>query len=268
MNKLMDRFFNIRIRPRRCVPALLGLMLFFGSAQAVAAISVTAEFEQRLLPSLEVELSCGEGHEANRVTKLMQPGRQVLYPDDLGLSTSGCRLKANLPKGYSVTYGVEEITGSIADRKGCRFTQTEPGRPQECRMSVTQDPVLLRVYKKWIGGSGEEQDVRIMLECESGKYSGFRYINEGSPDGWEISDIHPDGILCNVTDQLRDNFEADIIDCQGLYVLPGKGEECTLLNTKIVKRIEMLNRYGKVIMIVLVLAVGLIAMGRLNPGNV
>jgi hypothetical protein len=102
------------------------------------------------------------------------------------------------------------------------------------------------------------------LECESGEYSGFRYINEGSPDGWEIRNIHPDGILCNVSELVRDNFEADIIDCQGLYVLPGKGEECTLLNTKIVKRIEMLNRYGRFIMIFLILGVGLLAMRRFS----
>jgi len=49
-----------------------------------------------------------------------------------------------------------------------------------------------------------------------------------------------------------------------LYIRPGRGEECTLINTKIVKRIEMLNRYGKIVMIVLVLAVGLVAVKRLT----
>jgi len=61
---------------------------------------------------------------------------------------------------------------------------------------------------------------------------------------------------------VRDNFSPDIIDCQGLYILPGKGEECTMLNTKIVKRIETLNRYGKFLMIFLVLAIGLAAVKR------
>ncbi len=120
------------------------------------------------------------------------------------------------------------------------------------------------VYLEWIGPSGEEEDVRISLECESGNYSGIRYVNAGKPDGWEIRDIDPEGILCNVSEEVRDNFRPDIIDCQGLWVLPGKGEECTLTNTKIVKRIEMLNRYGKIVMILLVLGIGLVAVKRFS----
>ena len=123
-------------------------------------------------------------------------------------------------------------------------------------------PGTLVVYKEWIGASGEERDVQTSLECESGDYSGFRYINEGKPGQWEIRDIDPEGILCNVFEEERDNFRPDIIDCQGLLILPGRAEECTMVNTKIVKRIEMLNRYGKVLMIVLVLAIGLLTIRR------
>ena len=102
----------------------------------------------------------------------------------------------------------------------------------------------------------------ISLECESGEYSGFRHINDGKPGGWEIGNIDPAGILCNVYEADRDNFRPDIIDCQGLLILPGKTEECTMVNTKIVKRIETLNRYGKLVMILLVLAIGMIAIRR------
>jgi hypothetical protein len=124
--------------------------------------------------------------------------------------------------------------------------------------------VRITVYKEWIGASGEEHDVRVSLSCESGIYSGQRFINEGLPDGWEIHEIDPEGVLCNVSETVRETFRPDIIDCQGLLILPGKGEECTLVNTKIVKRIEMLNRYGKIVMILLVLAIGLAAVKRLT----
>jgi len=125
-------------------------------------------------------------------------------------------------------------------------------------------PGTLTVYVEWIGHSGEERDVQISLECESGAYSGYRYINKGSPDGWEIRGIVPEGILCNVSEKVRETFRPDIIDCQGIYILPGRHEECTMVNTKIVKRIEMLNRYGKIVMIVLVLLIGLVAVKRLT----
>jgi hypothetical protein len=120
----------------------------------------------------------------------------------------------------------------------------------------------LTVYLKWIGTTSEP-DVKISLDCESGDYSGDLYINQGSPDSWTIKGIDSEGILCNVYEMVPDNFRTDIIDCQGLYLLPGSREECTLVNTKIVKHIEMLNRYGKVVMIVLFLAVGLLTMRRL-----
>ena len=126
----------------------------------------------------------------------------------------------------------------------------------------SQETARLVVYKKWIGMSGKAAAVRIELDCENGEYYGFRVINEGEPDGWEIRDVHPEGMLCNVAEELRENYRPDIIDCQGLYILPGRTEECTLVNTRIVKRIETLNRYGKVVLILLVLAVGLMAMKR------
>ena len=126
----------------------------------------------------------------------------------------------------------------------------------------SQQSASLVVYKKWIGMSGKAAAVRIELDCENGEYYGFRVINEGEPDGWEIRDVHPDGMLCNVAEELRENYRPDIIDCQGLYILPGRTEECTLVNTRIVKRIETLNRYGKIVLILLVLAVGMMAMKR------
>jgi hypothetical protein len=258
-----------RVALHRCGPARVPLFLLvslfvFWTGEARALISVSAKFDSSFLPSLEVELSCGAEHPDNRSIILNKPGRELLLERHSGAVPAQCRVRADLPLGYSVTYRVEGGDGSTANRNGCRFRASQPGQSIECRIDISQNPVKLMVYKKWVGGSGEEQNVRVSLECESGEYSGFRYINEGSPDGWEIRNIHPDGILCNVSEKVRDNFEADIIDCQGLYVLPGKGEECTLVNTKIVKRIEMLNRYGKFIMIFLILMVGLFAMKRFS----
>lgn len=246
-------------------PVLLLVSLFlFWSGEARALVTVSAQFESSLLPSLDVELSCGAGHPDNRALTLVQPGREMLLDRFSGSVPAQCQVRADLPPGYSVAYRIVGGDESMPNRNRCRFLSSASGQTIDCQIEVTQNPVKLMVYKKWIGGSGEEQDVRVSLECESGEYSGYRYINEGSPDGWEIRNIHPDGILCNVSEQVRDNFEADIIDCQGLYVLPGKGEECTLLNTKIVKRIEMLNRYGRFIMIFLILMVGLVAMRRFS----
>jgi hypothetical protein len=251
---------------------LINLLIFLLFCPAVvmaqdptaASFNVDVAFEKKLLNTVTLNVLCSSGEFGESLRQIEAPGRFELNLADFKNGMTSCQIRAELPDGYSVGYSVRSEKLSRADQNGCQFARFGHGDRSYCRIEVTQDPVTLTVYKKWIGPSGEEEDVQLSLECESGQYSGYRYVNEGSPAGWEISEIDPEGILCNVSETVRETFRPDIIDCQGLYIRPGKGEECTMINTKIVKRIEMLNRYGKIIMIVLVLAIGLVAMKRFN----
>ena len=235
----------------------------FAQDATQSAIIVELQYEPDFPGSAGIQLLCSFGEPRQREWTLNSGENLELEIIDFAPSGATCQLWATPGPGYSASYSVSGDAAFRADRNGCQFSRFEDGQINHCQILLKQDPVELTVYKDWIGGSGLEQDVEISLECENGEYSGVRYINEGSPDGWEISQFDPGGILCNVTETVRDTFRPDIIDCQGLYILPGRGEECTLVNTKIVKRIEMLNRYGKIVMIVLVLAVGLVAVRRL-----
>ena len=236
--------------------------------QAQGAPEATFEahmsIETGFVDSVEVQLICDAGSPArsgfsmahstvdSRVLQGFREGRTI------------CRIRALPPEGYSAAYTLADTKIGTTDENGCRFSSVSAFRVHGCHIAVVQDPVLLTVYLKWIGGSGEEEPVEVSLSCESGVYSGVRYVNEKSPASWEVSEIDPEGVLCNVSEVVRDTFDPDIIDCQGLLLRPGKGEECVFINTKIVKRIEMLNRYGKLLMIVLVLAVGLVAVRNIN----
>jgi hypothetical protein len=229
-----------------------------------ALLTIDARFEKSRLVELELELMCNSGKPRSEYNTLANDGSfnwTIEFPPN---APTVCQLVARLPAGYSATYSAAGDSPSKSGSDGCQYRRITAGDQNQCRVEVTQDPVRLEVYLEWVGASGDEPDVRVSLECESGEYSGYRYVNAGSPDGWDIRDIDPEGILCNVSEEVRETFRPDIIDCQGLLILPGKGEACTLINTKIVKRIEMLNRYGKVIMILLVLAVGLVAARRLS----
>lgn len=117
--------------------------------------------------------------------------------------------------------------------------------------------VELLVYKKWIGAAGDEANVEIHLSCGPEDEFEPRYINRDKPGGWEIARVPTDGMLCSVREIERDTFVADVGDCLDLLVLPGQEAECTLVNTKVVKRIDMLNRYGVIIMIAVMLGAGL-----------
>ena len=241
-----------------------GPVLGQGPAGMQASIVVDLQFEPDYPGTARLHLLCSFGEPRQR--EITVRSGENLELSLVGFTPTGasCQLWALPVPGYQVRYAVKGEAAYKADKNGCQFFGFTDGQRNSCQILLKQDPVKLTVYKKWIGGSGEEEDVQVSLECENGDYSGYRYVNEGSPDGWEISQFDPEGILCNVSETVRDTFSPDIIDCQGLYIRPGRGEECTLINTKIVKRIEMLNRYGKVVMIVLVLAVGLVAVRRLT----
>jgi hypothetical protein len=247
-----------------CAFFLLPLVASGQAAPQKALISVDAQFESSRLPMLDLELLCSQAAPGRESIRLTENAQFDWATGELPGSQSNCALIANLPEGYTASFKVDGSSPQNANATACQFRPIKAGQKRQCQITITQDPVPLMVYLSWIGPSGEEEDVRVDLSCESGEYSGYRYVNEGKPEGWEIRDIDPEGILCNVNERVRDNFRPDIIDCQGLWIRPGKGEECTLTNTKIVKRIETLNRYGQLIMILLVLGVGLIAVKRFS----
>ncbi len=122
--------------------------------------------------------------------------------------------------------------------------------------------VEIRVYKKWIGASGDEAAVEAHLRCEVGApYQPVR-VNRDRPAGWTIDSVPAEGMYCTVYEVERETFIADIDDCRELLVLPDQGAECTLVNTKVVKRIDMLNRYGLTLMIAVMLGAGMAAVHR------
>jgi len=125
--------------------------------------------------------------------------------------------------------------------------------------------VKLWVYKKWIGASGTEASVEIHLDCPGRDDFGRRLINRDRPDGWNIDQVPADGFFCSVGEVMRETFVPDVTDCRNLLLVPGRDVECTMVNTKVVKRIDMLNRYGLGLMIVVMLAVGLTSVRKLGP---
>jgi len=236
----------------------------WGQGPAEASISIRAGFDGAYLDRIEVEVLCSTGTLLENSFGLGPGEHMEMVPENFSPGRTFCQVRAVALAGYSVTYSADSPGKHVSDRNGCQFSPLEAGAENSCLIEVTQDPVLLTVYKEWLGGSGTDEDVKVTLECESGEWPGPLRINEGSPGSWHIRNIDPEGILCNVSEEVRDNFRPDIIDCQGLLVLPGKGEECTLINTRIVKRIEMLNRYGRIVMILLILGFGLVAVRRFS----
>jgi len=125
--------------------------------------------------------------------------------------------------------------------------------------------VSLQVYKKWIGAAGDESNSEIHLRCDSESQFEPRFINTDRTEGWDVTDVPANGVFCRVQEIELDTFIADVTDCRELLLVPGQAVECTIVNTKVVKRIDMLNRYGLIIMISVMLGAGLAAVRRFAP---
>ena len=124
------------------------------------------------------------------------------------------------------------------------------------------DEVAVVVYKKWIGAAGDEPDVEVDLVCADDASFPPRFINTGKPAAWTRGGVGAQGAYCTVFETVRGSFIGDASDCRDLLLLPGQDAECTLVNTKRVKRIDMLNRYGLVMMIAVMMGAGLAAVRR------
>jgi len=136
----------------------------------------------------------------------------------------------------------------------------EPGRGP-----VETATVSLQVYKKWIGASGDETNSEVHLKCDSPIQFEPRFIHTDRTGGWDVPDVPANGVFCSVYEIELDTFIADVTDCRELLLVPGQAVECTVVNTKVVKRIDMLNRYGLIIMISVMLGAGLAAVRRFAP---
>jgi hypothetical protein len=253
-----------------CAPAL-AMAACLGFPWATAAAEDTAAFTVDVKPGdtpmalLQVTLNCFEGGDRTLSARI-PPGesRSFSIPIPSGRSLN-CLLGALPIPGQRLAFrgdgGSEvELTG-----EGCLFSGVQAGHANFCQIEVEQEHTSLTVYKKWIGTADPEPDVEIRLLCNDGEAPESRQINQDRPGGWKLQVTDPDGLECDVFERERDDFRADISDCQDLIVRPGAREECTMVNTKVVKMIQMLNRYGLFVMIGVFAIAGMVAARRMMP---
>lgn len=145
----------------------------------------------------------------------------------------------------------------------CRYTNVQPGHANFCQIQVESQETSLTVFKHWIGTSEREEDVMAILDCGPGTDYKSVKINSRRSARWSLDISSEEGLTCNVTEPESEDYTADTRDCQNLVILAGADEECTIVNTKVVKMIEALNRYGLVVMILVFMVAGGFAMRRI-----
>jgi hypothetical protein len=176
-----------------------------------------------------------------------------------------CLLTTAALPGYQLRFLGDGGSDYDPDSPGCRFSGVKRGHSNFCQIQVENRNTSLTVFKHWIGTSEKEDDVTVSLDCGRGLAHKPLRINADRPDTWTIEVNDADGFRCSVSEADSDRYMGDTGDCENLLILPGAREECTVVNTKVVKMIEVFNRYGLVIMILIFMVVGGIAARRLMP---
>jgi hypothetical protein len=241
---------------------LLGMPGFVHAADGIATFTVDVVLDEVTAAPLAVTLSCGAEGPLN-ASAIVKPGESETFTIPVGANRPlTCVVGAPSPPGRTLRFLGDGGSRFEASDSGCVFTGVEPGHANFCQLRVEGQGTSLTVYKKWIGAERQEKDVQIWLSCNGSVNPQPRAINANAPGGWKLDVSDPEGVLCDVHEERRDDFVSDETDCQNLLILPGAREECTMVNTKVVKLIQMLNRYGLVAMILVFLAAGLVAVRK------
>jgi hypothetical protein len=246
---------------------MVGLLLLWSGQLAAqtdnhAMINVRLDSIHHNLPAMEVELLCNSGNVKRQSERITKGSAHDFLLSRFSDGDTICQLTAEKFSGYGFTYSVRGASGFKSDETGCYYKNISDGDAIGCDLEAIQNKIPVTVYKQWIGESGHEPDVEITMDCSSGDFSGRRYINVDSSNGWKVGNIDHEGAYCNISEVQRDSFIGNESDCQDLQIFPGMGAECTMVNTKLVKRITMLNRYGIAAMILVMLTAGLMGVRR------
>lgn len=235
------------------------------AAADTAAFTVDVKLGDTPMELLQVTLNCFEGDDRTLSARI-PPGesRSFSIPVPPGRSLN-CLLGALPIPGQRLAFRGDGGSEVELTPEGCLFSGVRAGHANFCQIEIEQERTSLTVYKNWIGTANEEPDVEIQLLCSGGVTAEPRQINQDRPGGWDLQVTDLEGLECDVFERERDDFRADISDCRGLIIRPGAQEECTMVNTKVVKMIQVLNRYGLFIMIAVFAIAGMIAARRMMP---
>lgn len=253
----------MRRLPISCLLLLLSAPL--EAQEVIARFTVDVMLRGAGVDSLEVQVHCGPGQAFSLALVVPVDASSSFTVPVAPDAELDCMISASPIVGQQLTFLGDGGSTFDPDATGCRFTGVRAGHANFCQVQVESQETSLTVFKHWIGTSESVDDVAVSLDCGPGMALETLPLNEGKPGKWLLDVTDAEGILCRVREEKGDSYLSDTSDCDDLLIRPGAREECTVVNTKVVKMIEMLNRYGLVIMILAFMVVGGFAARKAMP---
>jgi len=260
-----------------------------------ATFRVTKDFTDDNPSEVLVALDCNTGLILDQ-SKLISEGDDVTFVvTEFDPGELNCDVSEEVPEGYSPSYDASILDGQANeptdDDTGCQFKDVSGGGFQ-CSIVNTPDPVDVVIDKVWViegsGGDGVDTGYELTLYCDAEIVDGSRKCRRpigddvngqggGSPV-WCInfegndSDTFTGQVIpeypdsnCSVEERANDSsVEIDDDDCQDLVVSAGQGDSCVVTNTVFFEGIPTLGHYGKLLLVMLMLGMGIMGYRRIG----
>ncbi|HET6564868.1 MAG TPA: IPTL-CTERM sorting domain-containing protein, partial [Xanthomonadales bacterium] len=233
-----------------------------------------------------LRLSCNTGVILDQ-TKTVQPNEGVFGAFEVSFVVSGlgstplnCSVTQDAPFGYTPTYTClgESQCEAAQSTSNCRFSDVEAGTDNLCQVQSYPSEVPFTVTKEWLFPTeeiGEADFANIVFECENA-FGGDGVAN-GSSMYWNwtvegnaqrTANIQPDfkgTTQCRATESNAFSAVEATNGCENwIPVKIGDSSRgCTITNTIFLEGIPTLGDYGKLLLALLMLGVGVVAVRRI-----
>jgi hypothetical protein len=244
--------------------------------EGAARFTVVKDFSDDNTATVDVTISCNTGLPLTQESTVSEGNQVTFVVESYEAGELECVITEEVPEGYTPDY----FDGDVNSSENCVFEEIPAGANYLCFIYNEINPVTVVVNKEWIGVTAEDavslfatanwECRNVLEEPDSDELStvGGGLSFEGELDSEAISGLYPDfggSSYCTVTEiQLDSAAEGDDSDCANLPIGIAQGNSCTIYNTVFFEGIPALNRYGMLLLALLMLGVGVIGFRRFS----
>jgi hypothetical protein len=256
-----------------------------GEGQATFTVQSRFVDNNNLTP-VTLHLSCNTGLILDQ-TKTVQPNDGLFGAFEVSFVVSGlgatplnCTVTQDAPFGYTPSYTCLGISDCVEAQSAsnCSFSNVAAGTDNLCQVQSYPNAVPFTVIKEWLFAAediGETDFANIVLECQN-VYGGDG-ISENNLMYWnwnvagnsqQVANIQPDfrgATHCRASESNTFSAVEATNGCEDwIQVLIGDGTgSCTITNTVFLEGIPTLSDYGRLLLALVMLGIGLVAVRRI-----
>jgi hypothetical protein len=254
----------------------------FTNAPTRATFTVIKEFNDDNPVPVEVTISCDTGlplEQTTTITDFSSTGDDVEFVVvEFDHNQMDCDITEVVPLGYSENY---ESNGGLDSDQGvsaCRYLNIGGGSDFSCVIENDLDQVRIDVTKRWIDDNPQfnnptfakadwncynaQFDDRGFFGCHGNDCGTLHFYGAVSTDSFYVFPDWDGSTYCSVEESVFESGVESSDNCGRVYVTPGRGNACTITNTRFYEGIPTLSQYGLAILALLMLGVGMVGFRR------